>query len=99
MITGSLCLSQINEAAKAGHSAFSKAANGKIYFNILQWENDEADKFGNNFSVQLNAKKDAPETEKKMYIGNCKYTEGGIAAPLDVAQAATDIPDDGSLPF
>ena len=97
MITGSLCLSEINDLAKAGNSAFSRAQNGKIYFNVLVWENDEPDKFGNNFSVQLNAKKDAPDTEKKKYIGNLKYL--GIAEPGAANQAAEEIPEDDDLPF
>lgn len=83
MITGSLCLTEILEKAKAGHSAFTKAQNGKVYFNILVWENDEPDKFNNNFSVQLNASKDAPETEKKQYIGNMKHVASNATPPQD----------------
>ena len=97
MITGSLCLSEINELAKAGHSSFTRAANGKIYFNVLIWENDEPDKFGNNFSVQLNAKKDAPDTEKKKYIGNMKYLGTGGALPI--GDVAKELPDLDPLPF
>lgn len=98
MITGSLCLTQINEAAKSGHSAFSRASNGKIYFNIIEWENDNVDKFGNNFSVKLNPKKDAPDNEKNIYIGNLKRQERGDGAALDVSKD-TDILDERSLPF
>lgn len=57
------------------------------------WENDEPDKFNNNFSVQLNAKKDAAETEKKQYIGNMKHTASN-ATPVQ----ATDLPDEIKLP-
>ena len=54
MITGSIDLTKILEAAKAKHSAFSKAeSNGHIYMNVLIWENDEPDKFQNNFSFQI----------------------------------------------
>lgn len=91
MHTGSLCLSEIIAKAKEGHSAFSKAANGKIYFNVLVWENDTPDQYGNHFSVQLNAKKDAPETEKKQYIGNLKYLDQ--AAP----PKAEDLPSEEEL--
>jgi len=63
------------DKAKESHSAFTKAENGKIYFNIKIWENDELDKFGNSMSVQLNPKKDAPEAEQKIYLGNCKPIE------------------------
>lgn len=73
--TGSLCLTTILEQAKAGHSAFTKAENGKIYFNVGMWENEEADKFGNNMSMQLNSKKEKQESESKCYIGNLKWME------------------------
>lgn len=96
MITGSLNLNEILAAAKAGHSAFSKAQNGNIYFNILVWENDEPDRFNNNFSVQLNAAKDAPEDQKKKYIGNMKHVATN-AQPL--AAAPVDLPEVGDLPF
>ena len=96
MITGSLCLSEINELAKAGHSSFTRGKNGKIYFNVLVWENDEPDQYQNNFSVQLNAKQDAPETEKKKYIGNLKYTASNATPAAPVAQ---EIPEDDQLPF
>lgn len=98
MISGSICLTDLVEKAKAGHSAFSKATNGKIYVNILTWQNDTPDQYGNDFSVQLNTKKDAPETEKKQYIGNMKYL-AGTSAPV----ASTDVSGMGealeALPF
>ncbi len=92
MITGSLCLTEIIELANNKHSAFTKAQNGKIYFNILVWENDEPDKFNNNFSVQLNAAKDAPEDQKKKYIGNLKY----VATNAQPVQGS-DLPAPGTL--
>jgi hypothetical protein len=95
MITGSLDLTKLLEQARISHSAFKKADNGHIYINVLVWENEQPDKYGNNFSVQLNAKKDAPETEKKIYVGNLKYQEGGTGAP----PTAADIPPDEDLPF
>jgi len=95
--TGSLCLTTLIEQAKKGHSAFSKADNGKIYFNITMWENDEPDKFGNQFSLSLNSKKEKRETEEKVYIGNCKYAEKK-ETPLNENDAKNlDLPDD--LPF
>lgn len=95
MITGSIDLTKILEAAKAKHSAFSKAeSNGHIYMNVLIWENDEPDKFNNNFSVQLNAAKDADESQKKNYIGNLKY-----AAANQTPVTTDEIPDVDSLPF
>lgn len=95
MITGSIDLTKLIEKAKEKHSAFSKAeSNGHVYVNILVWENDEPDKFNNNFSVQLNAAKDADESQKKQYIGNLKYVAANVTPPQD-----SDIPDVGDLPF
>jgi hypothetical protein len=92
---GSLCLSDILEKAKAGHSAFSKADNGKIYFNTNVWLNDEKDKFGNVMSVQLQSKKDLQEKEGKVYIGNLKESEN---KPLSINEAS-DLPTPDDLPF
>ena len=51
LLNGSLCLTDLINQAKLKHSAFTKAANGKIYFNITQWVNDEPDKYGNVSSI------------------------------------------------
>lgn len=76
------------EKAKQGHSAFNKSEkNGKIYVNVLQWLNEKPDEFGNDSSIQLNPKKDAPETEKKQYIGNMKYIESKGSVPVTNADA------------
>ena len=45
--TCSICLTDLISKAKEGHSAYTKAANGKIYVNILIWGNDEVDKLDN----------------------------------------------------
>jgi len=94
ILTGSLCLTEIVEKAKQGHSAFTKAANGKVYFNILQWLNAEPDSYGNTSSFQLNSKKEKKEAEGKCYIGNAKFMEKGGDQP-----AAEDIPAIDDLPF
>ena len=95
LLTGSLCLTEIVEKAKQGHSAFTKAANGKVYFNFLQWLNSEPDKFGNQSSLQLNSKKDKQDSEGKCYIGNAKFMEKSEPGPV----AETDIPNLDGLPF
>jgi len=91
MITGSLNLTKILDKAKEKHSAFAKADNGDIYMNLLIWENDEKDKYGNDFSVQLNPKKDAADTEKKQYVGNLKRIGATATTPVEVPQAS-DLP-------
>lgn len=84
ILVGSLCLTDIVEKAKAGHSAFTKAKNGKIYFNILQWINDEADQYQNNSSYQLNSSKEKKDEEGKCYIGNAKW----MARPVKELQTS-----------
>lgn len=97
MILGSLCLTDIMAKAKEAHSAFSRSEKtGKAYFNVVVFQNDEPDQFGNDFSIQLGVKQDAPESEKKIYIGNMKYqNSSGRIAQSTVRQNSAD--DD--LPF
>lgn len=75
---GSICLTDILDKAKQIHKAFMRAKNGKIYVDIAVWLNDEADKFGNVMSVQVNAK----EKENRIYIGNLKPAEPKSLEPL-----------------
>lgn len=76
LFTGSICLTDLIESAKKSHSAFSKSQkNGKVYVNIILWENDEADKYGNTHALQLSSTKDKRESEGKVYIGNAKPVE------------------------
>jgi len=84
LFVGSICLTDLIEHAKHGHSAFIKAQNKKVYVNILTWQNEEPDKYGNSMSHQLNSAKDKKEAEGKIYIGNSKK--------LDVAVSASDLP-------
>jgi hypothetical protein len=86
---GSICLSDLGDAYKAGHSAFNKSEkNGKVYANIAVWMNDQPDQYGNILSFQLNSKKDA--TDDKVYFGNAKLPEGVKAAPAEVKSSNSD---------
>lgn len=100
MVTGSICLTDLMEKAKEGHSAFMRGQNGKVYVNILQWYNDEADKFGNTVSIQLNSKKEKRELEGKIYIGNAKPLQSA-QQPAQAAPAPSMVADDwaNDLPF
>lgn len=69
---GSICLDDLFAASKAGHSSITEAKNGKKYASIVIWENEEADKYGNNGSIQLNSTKENKESEAKIYIGNLR---------------------------
>lgn len=88
MFSGSICITDIMEKLKAGHSAFSKSPkNGKVYCNILTWLNEEQDEFGNIMSHQLSSTKDMKEKEEKFYIGNSRRIK---VEPI----SKKDIPDD-----
>ena len=98
LLTGSICLTDLNKAAKEAHSAFLRSEkNKKIYVNVKVWINDDADQFGNHAQIMLNPKKDA-ETEK-VYIGNLKYIEKKEPEPITVEEVADEIPVDDDLPF
>lgn len=73
---GSLCLTDMIEAAKKKHSAFTKGQNGKIYCSVNVWLNEEKDKYGNIMSVQLNPTKEMKEIDGRAYIGNMKQSDG-----------------------
>ena len=94
-LIGSICLSDLIEQAKKGHTAFSKADNGKIYGNVKVWLNETKDKFGNDASIQINPKADTGFQFE--YIGNLRYVEPKIqeVSQEDVA----NMPDDDDLPF
>lgn len=97
MLTGSICLTDLIDNAKRKHSAFSKSQkNEKIYCNVIIWVNDEADKFGNTVSVQLNSNEDKKEAEGKIYIGNAKPVKSKEPVPVS-DKDVNNLPDD--LPF
>jgi hypothetical protein len=90
---GSICLTDLIDHAKKGHSAFSKAQNGKVYCNILTWINDEKDKFGNTMSHQLSSSKERRDAEGKIYIGNSKKLETSKpVSPNDIDEDLHNVP-------
>jgi hypothetical protein len=105
-INGSICLSDILEKYKQGHSAFSKAANGKIYMSFTGWVNDCQDDF-KDFSLQLNSKQDKQESEGKVYVGNGKIkppvttTQQSAPAQSNAAGTVSNaiVEEDLELPF
>lgn len=86
---GSLSFTEIYDQAKKGHSAFRKAENGKIYFDVTIWLNDQKDKYGNDMSIQINPKKDRKEIDGNPYIGNAK-----LAEQQNTPVSSRDIPDE-----
>lgn len=97
LITASICLTDLVAQAKAGHSAFVRGKNGKIYVNITEWVNDEPDQFGNHASFLLNSTQEKRDSEGKIYIGNGKVkSSGGDSKPAEVKKDEIDFSD---LPF
>ncbi len=101
LYSGSICVTDLLEQLKKGHSSFMKvASNGKIYCNVLLWENSELDKYNNSHSVQLNSKKENKESEPKVYIGNFKPIERkNSQQQVSQSDISSIIPNESDLPF
>lgn len=91
---GSICLSDLITHAKAGHSAFSKGKNGKIYVAYTEWVNEAPNEYGQHTSILLNSKKENKDAEGKVYIGN--GTKGSFTAEpvtsADLPETLDDLP-------
>ena len=97
ILTGSICFSDLMMLAKKGHTAFSRAKNGKVYVAITQFLNDEPDQYGNDSSIMLNSKKESKEIEGKVYVGNAKFLEKRQPKP-EPSRYSSPLDDDG-FPF
>lgn len=92
---GSICFSDLLEQAKKGHTAFTRADNGKIYANISLYIKDEPDQFKNNASISIVPKVDTNFTFE--FIGNMKWVEPKIQ---DLSQEdIKELPESDTLPF
>lgn len=99
LLNVSICLTDLIENAKKGHSAFTKGKNGKIYVNTRQWINDQEDQYGNISSLLLSSTKEKIEAEGKIYVGNGKLSkqqEPQSVTANDVAELDSSLSD---LPF
>lgn len=95
MLIGSICITDLMEAAKAAHSSCTRAKNNKAYANVILWVNDEPDKYGNTVSIQLNPTKERRETDPKVYIGNAKP----LTAPVTETKEPEITESEDGLPF
>lgn len=99
--TGSLNFSRMIEAAKAGHSAFTKSEKtGEIFCAFKSWKNDQPDQYKNDGSIQLNSTKEKADQEKdlfkKGYLGNFKIQK----TTSEISQSdKEEIPEPDDLPF
>jgi hypothetical protein len=100
--TMSICLTDIPKEKILIHE------NGKKYLMLETWDNDEKDKYDNDFSVSVALSKDEVERSKggekimRTYLGNGRIWEPvnkmREATPEDVAKMEEDDDGDG-LPF
>jgi hypothetical protein len=98
LLAGSICLTDLLALAKQGHSAFSRAAsNGKVYFNVNIWINDQPDRFDNDASIQVNPKKDSGDEKK--YVGNAHFIELRQDQTIQAADVQQFEQDEDDLPF
>jgi hypothetical protein len=104
LLSGSICLTDIPK-----DKIWKSEKTGKQYLNINVWINDDADKFGNNGSIQVNQTKEEREAkDTKVYVGNLKFVEAkqqNAAANVPVKKSAPAAPVedaeivDDDLPF
>ena len=101
LYSGSICVTDLLEQLKNGHSSFVKvASNGKIYCNVLLWENSELDKYNNSHSLQLNSKKENKDKEVKAYVGNFKPIEKkNFQSAITNSDLNQILPNESDLPF
>jgi len=93
------------DVASLPKEKFTKAKNGKVYYNFTLAVNDES-KYGNNVSVFDAQTQEEREAKKpKQYLGNGKvfWTDGNVVrAEKDESsqpKAASVAVDDSGLPF
>jgi len=73
--TFSICLTDIPKERILIHE------NGKKYLNLESWDNDEPDKYDNDFSVRISLNKEEIEKKKNneevksIYLGNGRIWE------------------------
>ena len=100
MLTGSIDLNKIDRSKIVNTNKDGKPfENGAKYLNVVVWINDEADKYGNNASIQISQSKEEREAgEKATYIGNLKFPQSrdGEKAKAEPVRSSKELDD---LPF
>lgn len=101
--TFSICLTDIPKEKILIHE------NGKKYLNLETWDNDEPDKYDNDFSVRVCLNKEEIEKKKNneevksVYLGNGRIWEPVSkmreATPEDIAEMEKHEEEHDDLPF
>ena len=96
LLTGSIDLNKIDKTKIVSLDKNGKPfENGAKYLNVVVWLNDEADKYGNNASIQISQSKEEREAGvKAIYIGNLKEPQSRNNEPTSTktAKVADDLP-------
>ena len=96
LLTGSINLSKIDKTKIISTDKNGNPfENGAKFLNVVVWLNDEADKYGNNASIQISQSKEEREAgAKAIYIGNLKEPQSRSNEPTSTrsAQVADDLP-------
>lgn len=90
VLKGSICVDDIFAASKEGHVAFNKSKNGKTYANIVIFENDKPNQYGNTGAIALSGNKE----DKTTYIGNLREPKAN-----NEQQGTEPTDNDSDLPF
>ena len=59
------------DVSKLDKTAFFHGRNGAIYCDLILWENDQLDQYGNSYSAKQDMGKER-KGEKTPYVGNAK---------------------------
>lgn len=99
LLTGSIDLNKIDKTKIVSTDKNGNPfENGAKYLNVVIWINDEADKYGNNASIQISQSKEEREAGvKAIYIGNLKEPQSRNNEPTSAKNAQAT--DDNQLPF
>ena len=96
LLTGSINLSKIDKTKIISTDKNGNPfENGAKFLNVVVWLNDEADKYGNNASIQISQSKEEREAGvKAIYIGNLKEPQSRNNEPTSArtASVADDLP-------
>jgi hypothetical protein len=99
MLTGSIDLNKIDKTKIVSTDKNGNPfENGAKYLNVVVWINDEADKYGNNASIQISQSKEERDAgAKAIYIGNLKEPQSRNNEQTRANRES--FADDNQLPF
>ena len=97
LLTGSIDLNKIDKTKIVSTDKNGKPfENGAKYLNVVVWLNDEADKYGNNASIQISQSKEERDAGvKATYIGNLKEPQSRTNESTSARTASVE----DTLPF